>query len=139
MLMVFFGEYEMSLTSGARLVLPKKVREAIGGNEFVLTKGFDECLFGYGVGDWHQRSAEFMSRSLIDTEQLGIRRMVFSGAVYIKYDEQGRFVLPKQLSVYAHVETSVVIAGVGDHFEVWGAENWKKYMSSTQNIVDQKL
>jgi len=136
--MVFFGEYEMTLTSGTRLVLPKKVREAIGGNEFVLTKGFDMCLFGYGVGDWHQRSAEFMSRSLIDTEQLGIRRMIFSGAVYIKYDEQGRFVLPKPLSMYAQIQDSVVIAGVGDHFEIWGAEQWKKYLNSAQKIVEHK-
>jgi len=136
--MVLFGEYTMSLTSGARLVLPKKIREAIGGNEFVLTKGFDACLFGYGVGDWHQRSAEFMSRSLIDVEQLNIRRMVFSGAVYISYDDQGRFVLPKQLSVYANIQDSVVIAGVGDHFEVWGEKSWKKYMTATQKVVEKK-
>ena len=134
---MFFGEYIMILKSGGGLVLPKKVREAIGGNEFVLTKGYDMCLFGYGVSDWHQRSSEFMGRSLIDANELNMRRMIFSGAVYIKYDEQGRFVLPKPLSIYAHIENTVTIAGVGDHFEVWGAEQWDAYMSSTQKSVEQ--
>ena len=130
--MVFYGEYTVAFTNGGRLVLPKKLRELVKGNEFVLTKGFDTCLAGYDKEDWEDRSKEFVSRSLIDTENLPVRRMLFSGAVYVELDEQGRFVLPKQLLDFSELSNKAIIVGVGDHFEIWSQERWTEYEKKAQ-------
>lgn len=130
--MVFYGEYTSTFTSGDRLVLPKKLRAVVKGSEFVLTKGFDTCLSGYDKEDWEDRSREFVSRSLIDTDNLAIRRMLFSGAVYVELDEQGRFVLPKPLLEFSGIVAKVVIVGVGDHFEIWASEKWALYQQKAQ-------
>lgn len=126
--MVFFGEYSISFTSGGRLVLPKRLREGISGNTVVLTKGFDNCLSGYSKSDWEERSKEFLTRSLLDTEQLALKRVLFSGAVYVELDEQGRLVLPHNLVEYSKIKERALVIGVGDHFEVWSAEEWDKYL-----------
>lgn len=131
--MAFFGEYEVSVTSGGRIVLPKKIRENIKGMAFVLTKGFDVCLAGYDRQDWELRSSEFVNVSLVDTTEIHKRRTLFSGANEIEVDGQGRFVVPKALLQFIGlIDTTVFVIGVGDHFEIWEKTKWKKYLSSNK-------
>lgn len=109
--------------------MPKKIRENLKGEEFILTKGYDVCLAGYDKQDWDTRSKELMEVSLVDKENIDRRRFIFSGANTIAVDEQGRFVIPKALLGFIGITTGTVkIVGVGDHFEVWGEEAWEKYL-----------
>ncbi len=128
--MAFFGEYQVSVTSGGRIVLPKKIRENLKGELFVLTKGFDMCLAGYDKDDWSKRSSELMNVSLLDRENLEKSRYIFSAENDIEIDEQGRFVIPKALVAFIGLTgKTITIIGVGDHFELWESGKWKKYLS----------
>ena len=127
--MAFFGEYQVSVTSGGRIVLPKKIRENLKGELFVLTKGFDVCLAGYDKDDWGKRSRELMNVSLLDREHIEKRRYIFSAENDIEIDEQGRFVVPKALVAFIGLnDKTVTIIGVGDHFEIWETKKWKMYI-----------
>ncbi len=131
--MVFFGEYQVSFTAPGRIVLPKKLRELLKGNTFVLTKGFDNCLAGYDKEDWELRAKELLNVSLLERENLEKRRFLFSSAVYLEIDDQGRFVVPKNLLLYGSLSQKVVIVGTGDHFEIWDGNKWDLY---TKNMKD---
>lgn len=131
--MVFYGEYVISITDGGRIVIPKKIRENLKGEVFILTKGFDMCLSGYDKDDWERRTQELLHISLLDRENLDKKRTIFSGANYIGIDDQGRFVIPKALLEFIEVLGSVTIIGVGDHFEIWETKNWKKYLKDSQS------
>jgi MraZ protein len=125
--MVFFGEYQVSFTGQGRLVLPKKIRELLKGNTFVVTKGFGTCLAGYDKQDWETRASSLMGVSLLDKENIGKRRSLFASASYIEIDDQGRFVVPKSLLSQVTKTNKAVIIGVGDHFEIWDIEKWNEY------------
>lgn len=125
--MVFYGEYTVSVTEGGRVVIPKKIRENLKGEVFILTKGFDTCLSGYDRDDWERRTQELLDISLLDREHLDKKRTIFAGANYIGIDDQGRFVIPKALLEFIAAAASVTIIGVGDHFEIWEHNKWKKY------------
>ncbi|MCX7996740.1 MAG: hypothetical protein N2691_03190 [Patescibacteria group bacterium] len=127
--MVFFGEYSVSFTGQGRIVLPKKIRELLKGNTFVITTGFDSCLAGFDRDDWETRAKELLSVSLLDKENIYKRRQLFSSAAYVDIDEQGRFVVPKNLMKMLTAGSRAVIIGVGDHFEVWDEEKWSEYKS----------
>ncbi len=131
--MVFFGEYQVTFSAPGRVVLPKKLRELLKGNIFVLTKGFDSCLAGYDKEDWETRAKELLQVSLLERENIEKRRFLFSSAVYLEIDDQGRFVITKSLLQYSGLTQKVIIIGVGDHFELWDDEKWMKYLKS----VDQ--
>ncbi len=131
--MVFFGEYQVSSSAPGRLVLPKKIRELIKGNVFILAKGFNFCLSGYDKEDWEDRAKGLMQVSLLEQENLEKRRFIFSSTVYLEVDDQGRFVIPKNLLQYASLSSKAVIVGVGDHFEVWKPELWEKYQKTNKN------
>ncbi len=42
---MFMGEYNHTVDAKGRLIVPSKFREQLG-DEFVVTKGLDGCLFG---------------------------------------------------------------------------------------------
>src|SRR3989338_1844878 len=125
--MVFYGEYSVSITAGGRIALPKKVRELLTNNLFVVTKGFGSCLAGYDKRDWEDRADTLLDVSLLDMDQIGKRRSLFSSTVYIELDDQGRAVLPSGLLQFADLDTKAVIVGVGDHFEIWNTKRWSDY------------
>lgn len=131
--MVFFGEYMVSFSAPGRIVVPKKLRELIKGNIFILTKGFDFCLAGYDREDWEARAKELLSVSLLEKENIEKRRFVFGSAVYLEIDEQGRFVIPKNLLEYSTLDKKAMIVGVGDHFEIWNTEKWEEYIQTVKN------
>jgi len=132
--MVFYGEYSVSITAGGRIALPKKVRELLTNNLFVVTKGFGSCLAGYDKRDWENRADSLLDVSLLDMDQIGKRRSLFSSTVYIELDDQGRAVLPNGLLQFADLDTKAVIVGVGDHFEIWNTKRWSDYMSTIETI-----
>jgi len=125
--MVFFGEYLVSFTAPGRVVIPKKIRDLLTGNNFIVTKGFDTCLAGYDRTDWEDRSRSLTQVSLLDKTDIDKRRALFSSTMYIEIDGQGRFVIPKHLLQFADLTTKVLIVGVGDHFELWNPEKWENY------------
>ncbi|PIS15566.1 division/cell wall cluster transcriptional repressor MraZ [Candidatus Roizmanbacteria bacterium CG09_land_8_20_14_0_10_41_9] len=131
--MVFFGEYLVSFSAPGRIILPKKLRELLKGNIFILTKGFDFCLAGYDKEDWEARASELLTVSLLEQDNLEKRRFLFSSAVYLEIDDQGRFVIPRNLINYATITEKVLIVGVGDHFEIWQQSKWEKYAKGNKN------
>lgn len=130
--MVFYGEYTVAVTEGGRIAIPKKIRENLTGEMLILTKGFDICLAGYDSHDWQKRTAELMNVSLLDKEHIDKRRVLFSGAHEIEFDDQGRCVIPKSLMNYIGGSKKVKIVGIGDHFEIWSEEAWITYLEKTE-------
>ena len=45
------GEFNHSIDSKGRLIIPFKLRESLG-EHFVITKGMDGCLFLYPDNEW---------------------------------------------------------------------------------------
>ena len=131
--MVFFGEYQLSFSAPGRIVLPKKIRELLKGDIFVITKGFDSCLAGYDKDDWENRAKSLLGVSLLEKEQIEKRRFLFSSTVYLEIDDQGRFVIPRSLLTYANLSEKVITVGVGDHFEIWNLEKWSTYLQEVKN------
>ncbi|MBI2641085.1 division/cell wall cluster transcriptional repressor MraZ [Candidatus Roizmanbacteria bacterium] len=126
--MLFLGEYRVNFTGHARIIIPKKIREALGkAKAFTLTKGFDQCLSGFRNEDWEKAAKELISPSPLEMQKAEMKRHLFSSAIVVEIDGQGRFVIPKTLLDYADLDKKAVIIGVGDHFEVWQPEKWDMY------------
>ena len=45
------GDFNHSIDAKGRLIIPAKFRDALGEN-FVITKGMDNCLFVYPPEEW---------------------------------------------------------------------------------------
>ena len=125
---MFLGEYQPNITEGNRIALPKKLREQIVGEEIILAKGFEKCVFLYDRGDWAQEWQKQVDNPITDLKTRELKRYVFSGAVDASIDEQGRFVIPQSLKSYAELDKNIVVIGAGDHVELWDSEAWSEHL-----------
>lgn len=122
---LFLGEYAHSLDDRGRVTLPRKIRQELTGEEVVLSRGFDECMFGYDMARWEAESAKQLSTtSVTDRSARTLRRYMFSGAEKAEIDRLGRIVLPAHLKEYAGIAKEVIVIGAGDHFELWDKGKW---------------
>ncbi|OGG16268.1 division/cell wall cluster transcriptional repressor MraZ [Candidatus Gottesmanbacteria bacterium RIFCSPHIGHO2_02_FULL_39_11] len=130
---MFLGTFEINVTDTNRIALPIKIRKELGGERFVLTVGFEECVLGYKEKEWEEGSKDILSRSVFyDKEARDIRRKTFSEAEIIKLDSQGRFVMPERMVKRSEMKESVLVIGAGDHFEIWDKTNWEEYRDKLQ-------
>ncbi|MCL5004176.1 MAG: division/cell wall cluster transcriptional repressor MraZ [Patescibacteria group bacterium] len=132
---MFLGEYQPNLTEGARLALPKKLRDQIRGDSVILSKGFEKCIFGYDKEDWLKEAEKQVELPISDPKVRTLKRYMFSGAADVELDSQGRLVIPASLKEYASVENGVTVIGAGDHFEIWNDGNWKEHLKSLETSL----
>lgn len=132
---MFLGEYQPNLTDGSRLALPKKLREQILGDEVVLSRGFEKCIFVYDKQDWLNESQKQIDSPITDSKTRDLRRYMFAGATDSKLDSQGRIVIPTNLQNYASLNKSITVIGAGDHIEIWDTESWNQYFENVQNSL----
>jgi len=129
---MFLGEYKHNLTTGKRLALPKKIREQITGDEVVLAKGFELCIFGFAKEAWNEVAKQELLVPISENRGREIRRQMFAGAQIIDIDIQGRVVLPDPLVSWAEIKGEMTVIGAGDHFEVWDSAIWKNYLEKIE-------
>jgi len=129
---VLIGEYEHSLDSKGRLIMPAKLREYIG-EKFITTKGLDGCLFCFSKQEWGIFEEKLKTLPLTNKSARDFVRFFLSGAVECEIDKQGRFLVVANLRQYASLEKDVVIIGVGTRIEIWNMQKWQKY-NSEENI-----
>ncbi len=63
---MFMGEYNHTVDAKGRLIVPSKFREQLG-EEFVVTKGLDGCLFVYDNDEWRALEEKLKSLPLTNT------------------------------------------------------------------------
>lgn len=123
MITMFMGEYNHTIDAKGRLIIPSKFREALG-NEFVLTKGLDGCLFVFPMKEWEAFEEKLRSLPLIDKNARKFSRFFLAGASTCELDKQGRILVPGTLREFAQMDKEVVLTGMLDRIEVWSKEQW---------------
>ena len=115
---MIIGEYTNKLVAGNRLSFPKKFREEMG-TKLVITQGYEGCLVIVDEKGWDHLVSDaakgpFVSQSVRDTT-----RFLLGSAAEVELDDQGRFVLPANLTTYSKITEEVVFLGLGSWVEVW--------------------
>ena len=87
------GEYQHTLDTKGRLIVPAKFREALGTGA-VLTRGLDNCLFLFPHEEWLALEEKLKSLPLTKAGARQFVRFLFSGATDCELDKQGRIVVP---------------------------------------------
>lgn len=131
---MFMSEYNHTIDTKGRLIVPSKFRDQLG-DEFVVTKGMDGCLFVYANEDWNALEQKLTSLPLINKEARKFARFFLAGAAQVEVDKQGRILLPSNLRDFAGLEKDVVLVGVGSRIEIWSKENWEN-MDADSNMDD---
>lgn len=128
---MFMGEYHHSIDNKGRLIVPSKFRDELG-EMFIITRGLDQCLFGYPLSEWAQIEEKLKGLPLTKKDARAFTRFFFSGATESELDKQGRINIPAPLLQYAKLEKECVILGVSNRIEIWSKQIWEDYFSESE-------
>lgn len=132
---MFIGEYQHTIDSKGRIIIPSKFREELG-DEFVITKGLDNCLFVYPQEEWTIVEDKLKSLPLTNRDARAFIRFFFSGASESNLDKQGRVLIPQNLREHSKIDKDAVIIGVATRLEIWSKEIWENYIDEDNLSYD---
>lgn len=132
---MFLGEYTHTIDDKGRVTIPAKFRGELAAG-LVVTRGFDQNLMVFTANEWEALAEKIAARPFSDESVRAFRRRVFSGAVDLTPDRQGRIVLPQYLRDFAAIDDEVVIAGMFNYVELWSTEAWQEVRESIEDNND---
>ncbi|WP_034526151.1 division/cell wall cluster transcriptional repressor MraZ [Secundilactobacillus oryzae] len=132
---MFMGEFEHSIDTKGRLIIPAKFREQLD-DEFVITRGLDGCLFGYPMAEWEILQQKLKELPMNKRDARAFVRFFYSAATTCQFDKQGRINIPNQLIEHAEIKKQCVIVGVSNRFEVWSEDRWNDFSETAEENYD---
>ncbi|PKG22136.1 division/cell wall cluster transcriptional repressor MraZ [Niallia nealsonii] len=129
---MFMGEYHHNVDAKGRLIVPAKFRSLLG-DIFILTRGLDQCLFGYPLSEWKVIEEKLKALPLAKKDARAFTRFFFSGAAECELDKQGRIHIAAPLIQYAKLEKECVVLGVSNRIEIWNKSLWEDYFSESED------
>lgn len=136
---MFTWNYERTVDEKGRIIIPPKFREELG-KEFIITRGLERCIYIYPMSTWKELSSHISSLPLEKKDVRIYQRFIFSSALDVKMDQQGRISIPKSLRDYASIKKDIVMVGVSSRIEIWDKERWeamnKELEDSIMNFED---
>lgn len=130
------GEYQHSVDAKGRLIIPSKFREGVGSS-FVITRGLDNCIFGYPMDEWRKLEEKLKQLPMTKKDARAFARFFFSGATEVELDKQGRINIPANLASYAKLEKECVVLGVSSKIEIWAKDLWEDYFNEAEESFNE--
>ncbi len=130
-IIVFVGEYHQKIDEKGRLIIPAKIREDLG-NDFIITRGLDGCLFIYPKTTWNEIIKKYQELPNVKDAR-NFMRFFLSGAINLEFDKQGRINISSPLVKYADLIKNCVVIGVGDRVEIWNEDRWIKLLKDNED------
>ena len=126
---MFRGGNTVNLDAKGRLALPTRYRGPLDDRcqgQVVLTVHDDRCLLLYPQPDWDEIERKLVRLPNQNKRTRTLQRMLLGHATELEIDKSGRILIPPRLREFASLEKRVVLAGLGNKFEIWNEEAWEQ-------------
>ena len=133
---MFMGEYSHSIDAKGRLIMPAKFREQLG-DEFVVTKSPDKCLYVYTNEEWKNFEEKLATLPITNKGTRQFVRFFLAGAATCEVDKQGRILLPAVLREYAELDKEVVLVGTSKRIEIWNKDRYLADQKEYEDNIDE--
>jgi MraZ protein len=122
-----------SVDDKGRVSLPAKLRKYVSpeaNDTFIVTRGFEKCLFVYPIDEWNKLEANLRNLSSYDPQHRRFMRALLELAQESQLDSQARISIPMELREYASIQNEVRIIGTLDKIELWNPKVYEEYKNS---------
>ena len=134
-IVMLMGKYNHTIDVKGRLIIPSKFRDDMG-EQFVITRGLDGCLFAYDMEEWKKFEEKLKTLPIGQKDVRTYYRFFLGEAALVEFDKQGRILVPANLRDYASLDKNVVVVGVLGRMEIWSKEKWDLEDAESGNIEE---
>lgn len=130
---MFGGVAILNLDSKGRLAIPAKHRDALVEQcegRLTLTVDQSGCLLLYPQPAWLPVAEKLANLPSFNPQARAVQRLILGHAEEVDMDSAGRILVPPTLRNFAGLDKAVVLAGMGNKFEVWDEGKWNAQMTA---------
>ena len=116
------GEFEVKLDSKGRFLFPSGLRKQLPAGsqrDFMLNKGFEDCLTIYPMTEWDKISAKLSTINLFNPKNRMFYRLFHQGAKQVSLDNAGRLLIPVAQMERVGLVSDVMLIAYNDRIEIW--------------------
>ena len=116
------GEYEVKLDAKGRFLFPSHLRRQLSPaaqENFMLNKGFEECLTLYPLNEWEVLSEKLSKLNLFKPKNRMFYRLFHQGAKQVALDSAGRVHIPVGHMDRVGLSKEAMLIAYNDRIEIW--------------------
>jgi MraZ protein len=121
------GEFEVKLDSKGRFLFPSGLRKQLSPasqRDFMLNKGFEDCLTLYPLNDWEKISEKLSRMNLFKPKNRMFYRLFHQGAKLVSLDNAGRILVPTAHMDRVGLKQDVMLIAYNDRIEIWDKQKY---------------
>lgn len=139
----FVGNFTYTLDNKERVNFPARWRKIIpreAGECFVITKGFETCLYVYPTNYWQRFLQRYQDAFTSDREEdRKFAIWCLRDTNEIQLDNQSRLSLPRVLLQYAKIKKEIKIIGNGPRIELWSPEICDLFVGDDNSVFKRRV
>jgi len=136
-----FGVYECNADDKGRVMLPavfKKQLAEVAKDGFVIKSSiFSKSLDLYPIATWNKQAKALNKLNRFNKKNVDFIRMFNYGVKPVDLDDTLRFLIPKDLMVFAGIKKEVVLAAASDRIEIWDKKTYEKFIKTNTPDFDK--
>ena len=130
------GTYECKADSKGRLMLPVALKNQLNSSlqdGFVLKRSvFQQCLELYPMAEWNVMMQKINKLNRFNKKHNDFIRRFTVGVRVVEIDSTGRLLVPKDLAVFAAINSNVVLSSAINIIEIWDKELYEKAVDDSE-------
>ena len=125
--------YECKADAKGRVMFPAALKkQLIIAEGFVIKRSvFNECLEIHPMREWNEVISHVNKLNRFVKKNNDFIRSYMAGLKVIELDSSGRFLIPKDLLVFAGLEKQIVLSSSVNMIEIWDKERYEYSLSET--------
>lgn len=140
------GEYECKLDAKGRFLFPAGLRKQLdptANENFMVNKGFENCLSIYPMNEWEKVSSRLSKLNLFKPKNRMFYRLFHQGAKQLTLDKTGRLLIPTALMERVGLKKEIMLTAYNDRIEVWDRSEYFEVlnanMSDFSDLADEVM
>ena len=129
------GTYECKADAKGRIVLSaalKKQLSPVLQEGFVIKRSvFQPCLELYPMAEWNTLMAKVNTLNRFVKKNNDFIRRFTAGVKIVELDTMGRFLMAKDLQLFAGISKNVVLSSAVNIVEIWDKDKYEKAIEET--------
>jgi MraZ protein len=116
------GEFEVKMDAKGRFMLPSGLRKQLpppAQRDFMLNKGFEDCLTLFPLYEWEKISEKLSKMNLFKPKNRMFYRLFHQGAKLITLDKAGRVLVPTAHMERVGLSQEAMLIAYNDRIEIW--------------------
>ena len=129
------GTYECKADAKGRVMFPAALKKQLNnvlGDSFVIKRSvFNKCLEIHPMEEWNVVVEQVNKLNRFVKKNNDFIRSYMSGLKVVDVDGSGRFLIPKDLYLFADLDKEIVLSSSVNMIEIWDKEKYEISVAET--------